>query len=165
MKLLDSIERALIWFGCLGSLGSNFIGRLVVPLLMLPLLLVGRFVAGFSVDLFYVLFIGMVVKGAIGAYLALRSLPLERSDEIVFPRFLGMGIAFYFVPLTKMLILWGFGIYSVLLLIAPRLLQRWFAAEGSQDHPSSGPFGMFTSEIFAGALTCLVLHFMQLAGV
>jgi hypothetical protein len=166
MRLLDRIEQMLIWWSCLGRIGSSFVGRILAPLIMIPLLFAGRFVATFSCDLFYILFIGMVVKGAIGAYLALRSMPLERAHEIVLPRVLGMGIAFFFIPLTMSMILWGFGVYTIILLIAPKLLQRWFAVDGVQDHlPFAGPLGMFTNEVFSGAVTCAVLHIMQLAGV
>jgi hypothetical protein len=166
MKLFERIEQWLIWLSRLGKLGVYLPGRLIAPLIMIPILFIGRFIGTFSCDVFYLLVIGLMVLAAISVSVAVRTLPLERAHEIVFPRLLGMGIAFFYVPLTTTMIAWGFGIYTVLLLIMPRIMRGCCTTDGeSECSLLGGPLGLFTNEFFAGMITCPVLHILQLAGI
>jgi hypothetical protein len=166
VSIFERFEGWLVWVSGLGSLGSSFFGRLASPLVMVPVVFTGRFFSSISVDLFYVLFMFMILFFVLSVHIALGAFPLERTREIILPRLLGMGITFFLIPMTFTLIFWAYLVYSILLYFIPKLFSRFRMGDSENELVIfSGLSGAFIHEVSAGLISGVVLYIIRFIGV
>ncbi len=131
MNNFFNIENFILNFATLGPLGKSHIGRLLAPLLAIPLVFLGRQAYFISKDLFYIPLIIFIVVILSAVSFAFENLPLEKTDQIILPLIPGMAESMLHLPLAPKVIIICFLLFSVINIALERLIDRF------SDDPSS----------------------------
>ncbi len=160
MRIFEWLEEWLVWGARLGALGEKWWGRLVAPLIAVPIVLAGRFIYTFSVDLFYIVLFLFILNFVIAVHLAFSDLPIERHKEIVLPSIAGMMLGFFYAPPSFEMVFWGFLIFTGLSQLVPRFL-RTYREEEFKLSLFTGVTGLFVDDFVVGFFTCVLLHLLN----
>ncbi|MFC1854633.1 hypothetical protein ACFLY6_02090 [Candidatus Dependentiae bacterium] len=161
MRIFEWLEEWFVWGARLGTLGERWWGRVVTPLVAIPIILLGRLIYPLSVDVFYVLLFVLLANFFIATNLALGDLPIERYNEIVLPSVAGMMLGFFYIPHSFEMIFWGYITFSGLLYVVPRFLRR-YREEEPRLEIFTGITGAFVDEAVSGVFTCILLHMLKI---
>lgn len=159
MDLFERAKNCLYQAATFSIAGNHPWGGAAASALAYPLIMLGRMVYVFSVDFFYntfiialLLFLGML-------QFVLDSLPLDRRNDIVVNRILGLVIGYYYVPLQLRFIIMSFIVFHALRSMLPRLiLSNWKI----DLEASPGLFGVISLDIVTGIATNVCMHVLRL---
>jgi hypothetical protein len=124
MKSFFNPESLALNISTLGPVGKNPLGRLLTPLLAVPLVFLSRQIYFYSKDMFYVPLIIAIVGIIWVVNFAFENTPLERTDQIVLPLIPGMAEALLHLPLSPRIIMSSFVIFWIINLGFDRLIDK-----------------------------------------
>lgn len=142
------------------NIASNYpLGGVAASLFAYPLIMLGRMVYIFSVDLFYNTFILSVMLFLAMLQFVLDSLPLDRRNDIVVNRTLGLVIGYYYVPVQ-----FKFIIFSLLIFHGLRsILSKIIISNWRIDlEACPGLYGTISLDVITGVSTNICMHLLRL---
>lgn len=134
-------------------------GGIAASLIAYPLVMMGRMIYLFSIDLFYnflilfmILFLGMI-------QFVLDSLPIDRRNDIVINRLLGIMIGYYYIPFQFKFILISLLIFHMLRAALPKIIISQWKID---LEACPGLAGTISLDIITGITSNICIHLLRL---
>lgn len=168
MNLRNFFDHYILNLAILWNFADFYMGDKIVTFLALPLVLFGRLIHYFSIDLFYILFMLNFTLVLFVTFIGLRVLPIERFTKLLLPKILGFMVSLFWVKsrlinLFLLGVLYNF-IYSIVF--------KYFVAKDSINAYFKDALGLtffwekylllFTTAISSGFLTSMCYHLLKL---
>lgn len=159
MNIFERAKNTLYTIATFNITGSYPWGGIAASLLAYPLVMLGRMTYLFSVDLFYNFFIifMMVFLGMI--QFVLDSLPIDRRNDIVINRLLGIMIGYYYIPFQFKFIIISLLTFHTLRAALPKfIISQWKI----DLEACPGLAGAVSLDIITGVVSNICIHLLRL---
>ena len=159
IPFIEQTKNILYRIVTLNIAGNYPLGGIMASTFAFPLIILGRMLYIFSIDLFYNSLILFTLLFISCIHIVLQSLPTEKQNTIVINRLLGLLIGYYYIPMQiKFIILSLMVFHMIRSLTSQVVISRW----NIDLEAMTGLTGIFSLDIISGVITNISMHTLRL---
>lgn len=152
--MIEKIKNILVKIATLNSIGNIFLGGIISILLAIPFIYLFQLFYSIFPGLFHFSWIAIILTCLAAIYVSLR----DHAKSIVLHKFVGAMIAFYYVPLTLKIVVFGIILFYFLDYLIPSFIFK------KQDQAEIGKFKqmihLLIPCIISGIIVNIFFHFV-----
>jgi phosphatidylglycerophosphatase A len=159
IPFIEQTKNILYRIVTLNIAGNYPLGGIMASIASFPLIILGRMLYIFSIDLFYNSLISFTILFVGSIHIVLQSLPAEKQNTIVINRLVGLLIGYYYIPMQIKFIILSLMVFHMIRNVTSQIVvSRW----NIDLEAINGLVGVFSLDIISGIITNICMHILRI---